>query len=60
MTDVPGRTAKEKLENEIYQYTGIKGDGEKLLYLMGLMIRAFDLSLDIIHGADAPGPASRF
>lgn len=24
MTDIPGKTAKEKLENEIYQHTGIK------------------------------------
>lgn len=42
MTDVPGRTAKEKLENEIYQHTGVKGDSEQLLYLAGIMIGAFD------------------
>jgi hypothetical protein len=42
MTDVPGRTANEKLENEIYQHTGIRGESGKLLYLIGLMIGAFD------------------
>ena len=42
MTDVPGRTANEKLENEIYQHTGIKGRSEQLLYLIGFMIGAFD------------------
>ena len=42
MTDVPGRTANEKLENEIYQHTGIRGESEQLLYLIGYMIGAFD------------------
>jgi hypothetical protein len=38
LTDVPGRTAKEKLENEIYQHTGLRGDSEQLLYLTGVMM----------------------
>ena len=41
VTDVPGRTAKEKLEIEIYQHSGIRGDSEQLLYLAGVMIGAF-------------------
>lgn len=42
LTDTPGRTANEKLENEIYIHTGIKGQSEQLLYLIGVMIRAFE------------------
>jgi hypothetical protein len=42
MTDIPGRTAKEKLENEIYQHTSIRGESKQLLYLVGFMIGAFD------------------
>lgn len=42
LTDVPGKTAKEKLENEIYRHTGIRGESEQLLYLIGFMIGAFD------------------
>ena len=42
MTAVPGGTANEKLENEIYQHTGIRGESEQLLYLVGVMIGAFD------------------
>jgi len=42
MTDIPGETAKEKLENEIYQHTGLRGNSEQLLYLIGVLIGAFD------------------
>ena len=42
LSDVPGTTAKEKLENEVYQHTGVRGDSEQLLYLAGVMIGAFD------------------
>ena len=42
MTAVPGRTANEKLENEIYQHTGIRGESEQLSCLVGVMIGAFD------------------
>jgi len=42
ITDVPGRTANEKLKNKIYQYTGIRGESEQLLYFIGFIIRAFD------------------
>lgn len=42
ITDTPGRTANEKVENEIYIRTGIKGQSEQLLHLIGVMIRAFD------------------
>lgn len=41
MEDVPGETAEEKLEIEIYRHTGIRGDSEQLLYLAGVMIGAF-------------------
>jgi hypothetical protein len=41
MTDVPGRTAREKLENEIYRHTGIRGESEQLLNLVGVMSGAF-------------------
>ena len=40
MTDVPGRTVKEKLKNKIYQYTGVRGDSEQLLYLIETIIGA--------------------
>lgn len=42
MTDAPGRTANKKLENEIYVHTGMRGRSEQLLYLIGVMIGAFD------------------
>jgi hypothetical protein len=42
ITDVPGRTAEKKLENEIYRHTDIRGDSKQLLYLAGVMIGAFD------------------
>lgn len=42
LTDMPGRTANEKLEDEIYQHTGIRGGREQLLYLIGFMVGAFD------------------
>lgn len=41
--DVPGRTPNEKLENEIYQNTGIRGQSEKLFYLVGKMVGAFGI-----------------
>ena len=41
MRDVPGDSAEEKLENEIYRNTGIRGQSEQLLYLSGVMIGAF-------------------
>lgn len=57
MTDVPGITANEKLENEIYQHTGIRGESDQLLYLIVTMIGGFD-SLGIIRSrANAPGAA---
>ncbi|KAF7514237.1 hypothetical protein GJ744_000007 [Endocarpon pusillum] len=41
MRDVPGRTAKDKLKNEIYQHTGISEESEHLLYLVRSMVGAF-------------------
>lgn len=39
---VPGETAEKKLKNEIYQHTGIKGESEQLICLIGFMNGAFD------------------
>ena len=41
LTDTPGNTVKQKLENEIYQHTDIRGKGEQLLYLVGSMLGVF-------------------
>ena len=52
LRDVPGETAEEKLENEIYRHTGIRGKSEKLLYLVSCMTGAFDCprtSFVVIH-----------
>ncbi|KAI4164367.1 MAG: hypothetical protein LQ342_002014 [Letrouitia transgressa] len=40
MTDIPGRTAKEKLENEIYRNTDIRGDSEQMRYLAEVLAGA--------------------
>ena len=42
LADRIGRGAEEKLENEVYQHTGIRGQSEQLLYLIGFMNGAFD------------------
>jgi len=42
LADGIGRTVEEKLENEIYQHTGIRGQNKQLLYLIGCMPGAFD------------------
>jgi hypothetical protein len=42
MLNTPGKTAKKKLQFEIYQRTGVDGDSKQLLYLIGFMIGAFD------------------
>ncbi len=42
MRDVPGKTATEKLENEIFEGTGIRGKSEQLLHLVQSMTGAFD------------------
>lgn len=35
LADGVGGTVEEKLENEIYQHTGIKGHSDQLVYLIG-------------------------
>lgn len=42
LADGIGRRVEEKLENEVYQHTGIRGQSEQLLYLIGCMNGAFD------------------
>ncbi|MCJ1458364.1 hypothetical protein MMC28_008736 [Mycoblastus sanguinarius] len=42
LADGMGRRVEEKIENEIYQHTGIRGQSEQLLYLIGFMSGAFD------------------
>ena len=42
LADGIGTRVEEKLENEIYQHTGIRGQSEQLLYLIGSMTGAFD------------------
>lgn len=42
LADGIGRRVEEKLENEVYQHTGIRGQSEQLLYLIGFMNGAFD------------------
>lgn len=42
LADGIGDTVEEKLENEIYQHTGIKGQSMQLLCLIGCMTCAFD------------------
>lgn len=42
LADGIGRTVEEKLENEIYQHTGLRGQSKQLLYLTGCMTGAFD------------------
>jgi hypothetical protein len=48
LIDVPGTTVEEKLKNEMYQRTGIRGESKQLLYLIGSMIGAFDSHLGAI------------
>lgn len=48
--DGVGATVEEKLENEIYQHTGIMGQSKQLLHLIACMNGCIRLPLGIIRG----------
>jgi hypothetical protein len=43
LNSISGATVQEKLQKTIYMHTGITGKSTQLWYLIGSMLRAFEL-----------------